>query len=201
MNTEKKSEDLANNTKEIESVFEEGKVKFFRMSQNYNNYLRRIDHKIEMSHKEGKSRPSVSVGIMLNGINYIIPLTSQYDSNWNNQMTFKVKELQKQSDDSYKEVVISCLKINNMHPALESELEYIDFEKQTNEKYKRLLFAEYDYIKNNIEVVTKKATQVYKKVTKSKLAVFVDNSVDFSKLESEYNKYDPSLIYEAPERS
>lgn len=200
VSTERESEIVANNTKEKESIFEEGKVKFFWMNQNYNNYLRRIDHRIEMSPKEGKSRPSVSVGVVLNGINYIIPLTSQYDTNWNNQMTFKIKESQKQADDSYKDVVISCLKINNMHPALESELEYIDFEDQANEKYRRLLFAEYDYIKKNLEVVIKKAAQVYKKVTKSKLAVFVDNSVDFSKLEREYDKYDSSSTYDPPGR-
>lgn len=181
-----------------ESIFEDGKVKFFRVSQNYNNYLRSIDNTIEISHKLGRARPSVSVGIILNGINYIIPLTSQYDPSWNNQMTFKVKELQKQENGSYEEKIISCLKINNMHPALESELEYIDFEKQPNEKYRRLLYAEYDYIKSNIEVVKKKALQVYNKVTKSKLDFFVKNSVDFTRLEKEYDKYNSSDIYPSP---
>lgn len=54
------------------------------MNQNYNDYLRIIDNTIEISHKLGKARSSVSVGIILNGINYIIPLISQYDPSWNN---------------------------------------------------------------------------------------------------------------------
>lgn len=86
-----------------------------------------------------------------------------------------------------------------MYPALESEQEYIDFEKQASEKYRRLLYAEYDYIKNNIEVVKKKALQVYNKVTKSKLDFFVKNLVDFKRLEKEYNKYNSTVLYHSPE--
>ncbi|MGE7191740.1 type III toxin-antitoxin system ToxN/AbiQ family toxin [Lysinibacillus fusiformis] len=196
-NNQNKTVAVASTPKQNSTLFEEGKVKFFWMNENYNNFLRGIDKKVQMSHKQGKARPSISVGIVFNGHNYIIPLTSQYDSRWNNQMTLKIKEQQLQPDGQYKEVVKSCLKLNNMHPALESELTYIRFDNQT-EEYKRLLYFEFDYIKKNIEDVIKKANQTYKKVTKSKLPHFVNESVNFKLLENEYTNYDPTITYPKP---
>lgn len=162
---------------------EDGKVKFFWINKSYNTYLHSLDNKISPSVKEnGNERPSISVGIKLNGHNYIIPITSQYNNKWSNQVTFKVKD----EDDNNK--VIACLKINNMHPVLESEITYIDFEQQS-ENYKRLLYKEYDYIKKNIETVIKKVNQTYNKVAVKKDQFFTDLCVDFLNLESNYADY------------
>ncbi|CAN7203890.1 type III toxin-antitoxin system ToxN/AbiQ family toxin [Paenibacillus sp. LjRoot153] len=188
---------VADTTPQPVTIFEEGKVKFFWMNTNYNNYLRGIDDRVRVSVKDGKGRPSVAVGVVLNGHNYIIPLTSQYSSKWKNQMTFKIKEQVEQENGSFTEEIISCLKINNMHPALESEITYIDFETQT-EDYKRLLYKEYDYIKKNLNEVLDKANKLHQKVISGKgkdIKVFKDNSCNFALLEDQYQKYDPNITY------
>ncbi|MDR6554164.1 type III toxin-antitoxin system ToxN/AbiQ family toxin [Paenibacillus qinlingensis] len=188
---------VADTTPQPVTIFEEGKVKFFWMNTNYNNYLRGIDDRVRVSVKDGKGRPSVAVGVVLNGHNYIIPLTSQYSSKWKNQMTFKIKEQVEQENGSFTEEIISCLKINNMHPALESEIIYIDFETQT-EDYKRLLYKEYDYIKKNLNEVLDKANKLHQKVISGKgkdIKVFKDNSCSFALLEDQYQKYDPNITY------
>lgn len=166
---------------------EEGKVRFFFVNEDYNTYLMGLDSKISPSKKDGKERPSVSVGIKLNGHNYIIPITSQYDSKWNNQVTFKIKD----EDDNNK--VISCLKINNMHPTLESQLTYVEFEKQ-GEDYKRLLYKEYDYIKKNLESIVKKAKKAHSQVVVKEQDFFKGLCVDYVKLESEYANFGKSPI-------
>lgn len=180
-------------TNQTPSMFQPGKVKFFWMKDNYNNYLRGIDDKVRLNTKNGKNRPSIAVGLVLNGHNYIIPLTSQHDSRWKNQLTVRIKE-EEIVNGIITEKVISCLKINNMHPALESELTYIDFEQQSN-TYKRLLYKEYDYIKNNLHEVTSKATTLHSKLTNGKAKHFAPYCCDFAKLERTYKQYDPSITY------
>ncbi|MGH0567385.1 type III toxin-antitoxin system ToxN/AbiQ family toxin [Bacillus cereus] len=175
------------------SMFQPGKVRFFWMENNYNNYLRNIDDKVRLNTKRGKNRPSVTVGIVLNGHNYIIPLTSQHDPKWKNQLTVRIKE-EETVNGVTTEKVISCLKINNMHPALESELTYIDFEKQSDD-YKRLLYKEYDYIKNNLQEVTTKATVLHSKLTNGKAKHFAPYCCNFAKLENMYKQYDSSIKY------
>lgn len=181
-------------TNQDTTMFQPRKVRFFWMKDNYNNYLRGIEDKVRLNTKNGKGRPSVSVGIVLNGHNYIIPLTSQNNPKWNSQMTVRIKEQEEQPDGKIEEKVVSCLKINNMHPALESELIYIDFETQ-NKKYKRLLYKEFDYIKNNIDEVITKAETLHSKLTSGKAKHFKPHSCNFEKLESQYDKYDPSITY------
>lgn len=184
---------VADTTQEKESFFKEGKVRFFWMKDNYNNYLRGIDDKVRLNTKNGRNRPSVAVGIVLNGHNYIIPLTSQHDTKWNNQLTVRIKE-EVTENGGTTEKVVSCLKINNMHPALESELIYINFEQQSK-KYKRLLYKEYDYIKNNLEEVTSKATTLHSKITRGKAKHFKKYCCEFAKLEKLYDQYDSSTTY------
>lgn len=178
-----------------ESLIEPGKVRFFWMNSNFNNFLRGIDDKVRVSTKFGKERPSVAVGLILNGHPYVIPLTSQNDTRWKNQVTVRIKAEEIVSDVPV-ETVISCLKINNMHPALESELTYIHFEDQS-EDYQRLLYKEYDYIKKNLEDITRKATSLHSKITNGKAKHFVPICCDFAKLERNYTQYDPSITYPA----
>lgn len=175
------------------SMFQPGKVRFFWMNTNYNNFLRGIDDRVRLNTKNGNNRPSVAVGIVLNDHNYIIPLTSQHNTKWNNQLTVKIKEVETVNGVTT-EKVISCLKVNNMHPALESELTYIDFEQQSDD-YKRLLYKEYDYIKNNLQEVISKATTLHSKLTNGKAKHFKPYCCDFVKLESMYRQYNPSKIY------
>ncbi|MDQ0253924.1 protein AbiQ [Evansella vedderi] len=175
------------------SMFQPGKVRFFWMGTNYNNYLRSIDDKVRLNTKNGNNRPSVAVGLVLNGHNYIIPLTSQHDPQWNNQLTVKIKE-EETLNGVTTEKVISCLKINNMHPAIESELTYIDFEEQSD-NYKRLLYKEYDYLKKNLEEVTSKATKLHSKLTSGKARHFKPYCCDFAKLEETYKQYNPLTTY------
>lgn len=175
------------------SKFEPRKVRFFWMSSNYNNYLRGIDDRVRCNIKNGKARPSVAVGIVLNGHNYLIPLTSQNSPRWNNQLTVRIKE-EVIEHGATREEVVSCLKINNMHPALESELTYIDFEEQT-ENYKRLLYKEYDYIKKNLGEIQSKAIALHKKIKQGKAKHFKDFCCDFTKLEANYKNYNPAISY------
>lgn len=185
---------MATPTNQTPSMFQPGKVKFFWMETNYNNYLRGIDDTVRLNTKNGNNRPSVAVGLVLNGHNYIIPLTSQHDPKWNNQLTVKIKE-KETVNGVITEKVISCLKINNMHPALESELTYIDFEQLQSNTYKRLLYKEYDYIKNNLHEVTSKATKLHNKITNGKAKHFAPYCCDFAKLEGTYKQYDSSITY------
>lgn len=170
------------------SRFIEGKVAFFKMSDNYNNFLRSIEPKINTNVKNGEIRPSVFIGILLNGHKYVIPLTSQNDTNWNSQVTVRIKDGQR---------IISCLKINNMHPVSEEEMIYIEFDQQ-EEAYADLLKKEHRYIKDNIEDITQKVIEAHKKVYKGKNKFFVNLCCDYVKLEKQYKNYDRNITYPRP---
>lgn len=181
-------------------MVEENKPKFYWINSNYNNYLRGIDPRVYISEKNKKGRPSVSIGIKLNGHNYVIPLTSQYDSSWNNMLTIKIKEDEINSNGKTVQKVISCLKLNGMHPALESQLIYIEFDKLKDPDYQRLVYKEYDYIKQNIESIIKKATRVHSmgtndQSTHATVKFVKKESVDFKLLETNYANFDPAVTY------
>lgn len=185
---------------DLSIMLEENKPKFYWIDSNYNNFLRGIDPNVCISEKSKKNRPSVSIGIKLNGHDYVIPLTSQYDSSWNNMITIKIKEDEINQNGKTVQKVISCLKLNNMHPALESQLIYIEFDKLKDSEYQRLVYKEYDYIKQNIATIIKKATKVHsmgtnEHSTNSTVKFIKKESVDFKLLEANYTNFDPTITY------
>lgn len=181
-------------------MLEENKPKFYWVDSNYNNYLRGIAPRLYISGKNNKNRPSVSIGIKLNGHDYVIPLTSQNDPKWSSMLTIRIKEDEINANGKTVQKVISCLKLNSMHPALESQLTYIDFEELTDLEYQRLVYKEYDYIKQNIDTIIKKAIKVHSMATNERsthpsVEFVKKEAVDFKLLEASYTNFDPTVTY------
>lgn len=53
------------------------KLKLYRVTNHYLNFLREIEPKIPMNKDNGKDRPFVGIVLSVNGIKYIAPLSSK----------------------------------------------------------------------------------------------------------------------------
>lgn len=163
----------------------EEKIQFYRITDNYLDFLRKIDPSIQPNYPH---RAKPHIGIMINiGIHkYFAPLSSykdhKYDKikNWN-------RTIYKVYGNKDKTEKLSVIHLNNMFPIIQSEIERMDFS-QEEAKYKDLLEKEYSYIISNQTEIQKRAHELYESVTKGH-SFYTSVSSNFSLLEKEYLKF------------
>lgn len=64
------------------------KLKLYRVTDHYLDFLREVEPKIPKNKDNGKDRPFVGIILSINGVKYIAPLSSQIRKS---QSDFKVK--------------------------------------------------------------------------------------------------------------
>lgn len=158
-------------------------MNFYRITDEYIQFLKQIDGKILNNFNENQRRPYCGVIITIGVHQYFAPLSSykpkKHDKIRNNTI-FKVYG----KDETEKLAVIH---LNNMFPILQSEIEWMDFSLE-GEKYKTLLEKEYSYIISNQEDIKNKALKLYHDVKKGN-SFLKKLSCDFILLEENYIKF------------
>lgn len=156
------------------------KLRFFRVSDDYINFLKTIDPRILNNSNENRARPYVGVILIIGIFQYYAPISSykpeKHDKIRNNSV-IKING----KDQTEK---LAVLHINNMFPIIPTEIEEMDFSKEERH-YERLLQKEYSYIIRNQEDIQQKARKWYEDVIKggnfpAKI------SCDYKQLEKEY---------------
>ena len=161
----------------------EQKLSLYKIDPAYLKYMHGIDNRVSVKYN---NRPFVGIITMLNGIPYVLPLTSQ-----------TTQERQKSGKGKRAAIVTTFVKNgageeianilhNNMLPVKEGcyfPLE-IDASKDTYES------NEIRYIRKNAEKIIRKAERVYYYRTVKPNPFLMKFCCDFKKLEENYSNFD-----------
>ncbi len=159
-------------------------MKFYHIKNSYINFLRQYDDRV--LYNKDETRPYIGIVFEINGIKYYAPLASP-----KNKHLYMKNGLDFRKIDSGK---LGAINLNNMLPVPDSALMMINIPAITDEKYKRLLNEQYEWLLHDFENVKKTATKLrrlfdekavsgYKKAVKNRCC-------DFVLLETIYGKYD-----------
>jgi len=159
-------------------------MRFYTISDSYINYLKKLDATVPNNYS-GK-RPYIGVILEINEHKYLAPLTSykqkQDKIHGSSLGAFKLHE---RSNENNK---LGMICLNNMIPVLESEITELDIDIQ-EEKYKRMLYLQYEFIKTKKEEIIIKAKRLHDAVTVKKEKFYSGISCNFQLLEQSYTKY------------
>ncbi|CAG7652446.1 Endoribonuclease ToxN [Paenibacillus solanacearum] len=161
------------------------KILFYRVTDNYINFLHSHDDKVQYNDRRGNLRPYIGILLNIGDHQYFAPLSS-----YENKPRYKKKNksFDKVYDDPAKDPV-AIIKYNCMIPFLESEFTYVDFKDfEHDPKYRSLLEAEYQYIKTHRSTILSNARKLYDEVSKGR-GYFYDSSVKFMNLERIYRDF------------
>ena len=132
-------------------------MKFYKVDTNYLNELRKIDGRVPLNKEyvgsSNKVRPYIGIMLVVDGIDYLVPLTSKTNkrSTYVNMPIF---------DKNNKK--IAYLLINNMVPVPESCRTLINMDGilQTDPAYYGLLLNEINYLRPKKETIKKRCDDV-----------------------------------------
>ena len=160
----------------------ESKMKFYTITDDYINFLRKVDRTLLNNTYESRQRPYVGI-IMTFGVHqYFAPLSS-YKAKYDRVRNHTIHKVYGK-DETEK---LAVIKLNCMFPIIQTEIKEMDFSKEES-KYKDLLEKEYSYVISTQEEIERKARKLYKDVTKGN-PFYSKISSDFSLLEQEYVKF------------
>jgi len=158
------------------------KLSLYKIDADYLKYLHKIDYRISVKYN---NRPFVGIVTMINGINYVLPLTSQTTEErrkeGNNKRSAIITTFVKDSSD----VEIANILHNNMFPVKDGVYAALQID-ATVDTYES---NEIRFIRKNAESIIKKAQKVYTDRT-TKYNPFLNKvCCDFKKLEANYMNY------------
>lgn len=154
----------------------------YEIDADYIRFLHKVDRRVSVKYN---NRPFVGLIIMINGITYVLPLTSQ--TTLDREACGKKKRAAKTTtfvrDSSGNE--IANILHNNMIPVFEGtyKLKEIDASVDTYES------NEIRFIRKNKDKIISKAQKVHDKRIENKDAFLQRICCDFALLESEYQNY------------
>jgi protein AbiQ len=158
------------------------KLQFYTVTDDYIEFLQKIEPKIQNNRRGNRQRPYVGVILTMGIHNYFAPLSSykpQHDK-INNNTIFKIYGKDKTEK-------LAVLKLNNMFPVLPTVIARMDFNKEEYH-YKRLLLKEYSYIIKHQKAIQDRARKLYNDVMKGD-KFYSTICCNFALLEQEYVKF------------
>lgn len=159
-------------------------LKFYTITDNYVNFLRAIEPKVQSNYPPPQIKPYVGVLITMDMHQYFAPLSSY--KKWkhdkiNNNTIFKIYNRKGTRK-------LSVIHLNNMFPIIPSEISFLDFNQIQDLGYRNLFRDEYDFVIKNQEDIRNRAGKLYNDVKKGD-EFYCKHSCDFAKLEQEYTKF------------
>lgn len=158
-------------------------LQLYRISDDYIDYLRKIDSSLLRNSEGINSRLYVGIVLELYNHKYFAPLSSykpdKYDK-VNNRTIHKVIN----NKGEHKAVI----KLNCMFPVLDDVIELIDF-KLEEMNYRYLLEQEFEAIEKDVSIIKTKASKLYEDVSIRKNKFYTKLSSNFKLLELEYKNY------------
>lgn len=126
-------------------------MKFYNVTNDYINFLKKYDSKVPDNKQE--QRPYVGIVLEVNGMKYYAPFASP-----------KPKHKHMKNSKDFRKInrgIYGAINFNNMIPIIEEALILIDIDALTDEKYKRLLQNQYQYIRADKEQILKTAHNLH----------------------------------------
>jgi protein AbiQ len=159
------------------------RLKFYTVDGNYNEYLRKIDFKVQDVSVANKkdTRPFVGILLTVNNIKYIAPLASPKPKHQSmkNQLDFiKINS-----------GLWGAINFNNMIPVTDKLINLIDINSQ-NKKYKELLSNQLTWCNSNKDKIIDTANKLYLEITSKKTNTsLLRRCCDFKLLEERLSEY------------
>lgn len=166
-------------------------MKFYVIADSYINHLVACDQHV---YKNKGTRPYIGVVLEVNGVEYLAPLTSYKEKQDkipnSSPLIFKMYELGNEENK------LGMVQVNNMVPVLSSEVELLDLT-TLDAKYQNLLNLQQQFLRKNQEELQKKASKLYKIVSKGVATGIVNMCCDFKALEAAMKTYVPPVAQES----
>ncbi|MDE6853135.1 MAG: type III toxin-antitoxin system ToxN/AbiQ family toxin [Lachnospiraceae bacterium] len=157
-------------------------MKFYEVDSRYIDYLLLFAPHLFRNKQAGQQNERKYIGVVLevNGMKYFAPLSS-----------YKPKhEKMKNGLDFIKVGNYAVININNMFPVPEKCYTYVDFNRERNQQYKKLLITEYRIILGLQDKIRKNAAEVYKqKIQIGNKTALTKRCNDFLLLEEKCKQY------------
>lgn len=163
-------------------------MKFYTVADDYVSFLQTFDKKVPNNGGAGYKGKKVYIGVVLeiDGHKFLAPLTSykpdQERIKSSSPSAFKLHERTNPNNK------LGLISLNYMVPVLENELAELDVAAQ-EEKYKKLLYLQYEFIKLNKADIIGRAQNLYEHVVVKKSDFFVRISCDIPVLIENYTNY------------
>ena len=128
-------------------------IRFYEIDDAYIDYLAKFTPHLFHNKQAGQHNERKYIGVLLtiNGYDYFAPLSS-----------FKPKhEKMKEGLDFLKVGNYAVINLNNMFPADKKHCRFVDFSKEQNPQYKKLLESEYRIIRVRQDKILKNAVTLY----------------------------------------
>lgn len=166
-------------------------MKLFTIDSNYIDYLKQFDKNV-MNHfgdKYNKTRKYIGILLEVNGFKYLAPLSSPKKTDYledgkiRNSIVSLIRIV-------YENRLLGTIKLSNMIPVFnEKVIEYYVLEKETDLKYKDLVFNELKFIYQNKELIIKNANKLYKQKLLNLDIGYIKNTINFKLLEEKAKEY------------
>lgn len=165
----------------------------YKIDPMYLKYMHKIDYRVSLKHN---NRPFVGIITMINGIKYVLPLTSQTTQERKEKGKSKRSSLITTFVRDENGIEISSILHNNMFPVKDGVYTKIDINPSIN-IYETL---EIRYIRKNSQSIIEKAHRTYVNRINKKNPFFSKACCDFEKLEKHYLDYDGNQSVEIMEK-
>lgn len=163
-------------------------MRFYTVSDEYVQFLQKFDAKVPNNGGVAYKGVKVYVGVLLEIGNhkFLAPLSSykpQHDRIDSSSPTaFKLHERLNPNNK------LGMIALNYMIPVLDSEIAELDIDSQ-NEKYKKMLQKQYEFIKTRRTEIIERAAKLYEHVVVKRSTFFVRISCDIPKLVDEHKNF------------
>ena len=163
-------------------------MRFYTVSDEYISFLQKFDGKVPNNGGSNYKNKKVYVGVVLEiGTHkFLAPLTSYKDSQDRIQSSSPTAfKLHERTNPDNK---LGLISLNYMVPVPDTELVELDIDAQ-GDRYKRMLYLQYEFIKNNREEIIARAAKLYEHIVIKRSPFFVKVSCDIPKLVDEYKNF------------
>lgn len=156
-------------------------IKLYEVDSDYITYLSAFAKHLFLNKKpeQANNRKYIGVVFEINGFEYFAPMSSFKEKH------FKMKD----SVDFIKVKNYAVINLNNMFPAHETQIKYVDISAEKNSNYRLLLLAEYRYIKSIQDKIRKNAQTLYGIKLKNDGSSLSERCNDFIVLEKACKEY------------
>lgn len=164
----------------------------------YIDYLRKFDSNVMINEEDGRTRKYVGIVYKFNSFNYFVPMSSpkkdkdyiMVKGRWvvrGTVVPIHRMVIRQGSNEDF----LGKLLFSNMIPIPDSEVNLLDINGITDEKYKNLLNKQVMYIRKEKEILQKKHAEViYNQKTNNYTNIgYLNNTVNFKLLEQKMLEY------------
>lgn len=139
-------------------------LKIVQIKDEYINYMRNFFPNTIMDNKQNKrkhTRKYIGIILKIDDFEYYVPLSSPKKSDYEKDGISIRKSNNIILRIINKKKLVGTIKLNNMLPVLNSEVELYDINSESDEKYKQIILDEIRWIKRNYNIIVKNAKKLY----------------------------------------